>query len=202
MSVHDLRYVKTEELIRKAFLSCCAEHTIEEIHTKDICAKARISRNAFYGHYENKYQLLDAVYADVQKNMLADLTAEIISCLSKDGMHGVCEWCIRSVSRNRDLLKILAKSSEHHFRNMIRTVFIDSTLEAVFTNIHLIDENPVLILSRNYIVDGLTSVILTWFNEAEEADEQTLVNHLYEISHLSAAYFYRQLDHTPGISRR
>ena len=55
MSVHDLRYVKTEELIRKAFLSCCAEHTIEEIHTKDICAKARISRNAFYGHYENKY---------------------------------------------------------------------------------------------------------------------------------------------------
>lgn len=202
MSVHDLRYVKTEELIRKAFLACCSEHTIEEIHTKDICAKARISRNAFYGHYENKYQLLEAVYGDVQKEMLNDLTPEIISSLSKNGMNGVCEWCIRSVAKNRELLKILATSSEHHFRNMIRTVFIDTTLDKVFANTELIDEDPALILSRNYIADGLTSTVLTWFNKADDVDEEYLIEHLYEISHQAAEYFYKQLDDKPGITRR
>lgn len=201
MSIHDLRYVKTEELIRNAFLSCCSENTIEDIHIKDICARARISRNAFYGHYENKYQLLEEVYADVRRRMLADLTPEIITNLSKDAMYGVSEWCIRSVHKNRSLLKILAKCSEGRFREMICSVFIDATLQAVFTHTEEIDRDIMLKMSKAYISDGLTSIILIWLNEPDQIDEKQLIDFLYDISHLSAAYFYRLLDKRPGISR-
>ncbi len=202
MSNNDLRYIKTEELIRNAFFACCSERTIEEIHIKDICAKARISRNAFYGHYENKYQLLEAVYKDVEKNMLEDLTPEIISSLSRDATYTVHEWCIRSVNRERDLLKILAKSSQPRFREMIHSVFIDGTLRAVFTNTELIDQDPSLRMSKMYIADGLVSIILAWLNEPEPIGEQELIDYLYDISHAAAAYFYRQLDSHPQISRR
>lgn len=202
MSIHDLRYVKTEELIRSAFLSCCREHTVEEIHIKDICAAARISRNAFYGHYESKYQLLEAIYEDVKKRMLDDLTPEIIRNLSRDAMYGVSEWCINSVDKNRDLLKVLARCSEGHFRDLIRSVFIDATLEAVFRNTEEIERDILLRMSKAYISDGLTSIILIWLEDPEKMDAKQLTAFLYDISHLAAVFFYKQIDRRAKIARR
>ncbi len=202
MTVKDLRYIKTEELIRNAFLSCCSERTIEEIHIKDICARARISRNAFYGHYDSKYSLLEAVYNEVEKRMIDDLNEEIISNLSKDAMYRTSEWCIRSVNKNRSLLKILAKCSETRFRDMVRRVFIDETLHAVFNRTELIEQDQVLKMSRACISDGLTSIIMIWLDEPDSLSEKELCDYLYDITHSAAGYFYKLLDNKEGISRK
>ena len=89
MNQSDLRYIKTEDLIKQAFLSCASEYDIQDVHIKDICAKARISRNAFYSHYENKYQVLEQICRETEERMLNELNPEIIKMLSNNTMYSV-----------------------------------------------------------------------------------------------------------------
>lgn len=47
----DLRVVKTKENITHSFLELLEKKSIEKITVKELCEKARISRNTFYQHY-------------------------------------------------------------------------------------------------------------------------------------------------------
>ena len=202
MKTKDLRYVKTEDLIRDAFLSLAEKDTFENIHIKDICAKARISRNAFYGHYETKYQLLDRIIEDAENRMLESLTSEMIQNLKDNIMHGVSEWCIQVVYDNRDLLRILSGSAPDHFRAMIRHVFIDSTLKELYTGTDYIQKDVILRMSEAYISDALTSIIQIWLEDTSKISVSELTDLLYDISHTSAAFFYQKLDENRHIKRK
>ena len=50
----DLRVVKTKENITHSFLELLEKKSIEKITVKELCEKARISRNTFYQHYQYK----------------------------------------------------------------------------------------------------------------------------------------------------
>lgn len=57
----DLRVLKTDELIRKAFLELLTEKEFTDISVKEIKIRARINRSTFYKHYEDKYLLRDSI---------------------------------------------------------------------------------------------------------------------------------------------
>lgn len=50
----DLRVVKTKENITHSFLELLEKKSIEKITVKELCEKARISRNTFYQHHQYK----------------------------------------------------------------------------------------------------------------------------------------------------
>ncbi len=202
MNIKDLRYIKTEELIRSAFLKLAEKNTIENIHIKDICAEANISRNAFYGHYESKYELLEKICEDASKEMLSSLTESTVQSLRENLMYGVTEWCIRVVYENRTLLKILAKSSPRHFQAMIRDVFIRSTLEKLYTGTEYIQKDMILKLSAAYITDALISIIQIWLEDTSKISVGELTEFLHAISHNAAAFFYSKMDENKNIKRR
>lgn len=47
----DKRFVRSEKIIREAFLQLMAEQAFKVITVSDICRQAGISRNTFYLHY-------------------------------------------------------------------------------------------------------------------------------------------------------
>ena len=59
--VKDLRYQRTEKLIRQAFLQLLKSKPYEKIKINEIIELAEISRNAFYLHYYSKDELLDSL---------------------------------------------------------------------------------------------------------------------------------------------
>lgn len=54
----DLRKVKTRAAINAAFTSLIKEKNFDDINVKDIAKRAKISRGAFYMHYQDKHKLL------------------------------------------------------------------------------------------------------------------------------------------------
>jgi len=56
----DLRFIRTEKNIKKAFLQLLRTKPYEKIKINDIIELAEISRNAFYLHYYSKDELLDS----------------------------------------------------------------------------------------------------------------------------------------------
>ncbi len=202
MKATDLRYIKTEELIIDAFMFFAAQYGMEDIHIKDICNKARISRNAFYGHYENKYQVLDTVFRITRNKMLDRYTRDIARNLARNSMKDVSRWCVRAVHDNETELRILARCSKKYFRELIREVFISGTLRSIYDHTEEIRKDTRLRMIEAYISDGLTSMILVWLEHPDEITEEQFADSLYEISHDAVEYFYQKLDASKIVSRK
>lgn len=57
----DLRFTKTEYLIKSEFIKLLERKQFSDISVSEICKYALCSRNAFYAHYANKDDLLDSI---------------------------------------------------------------------------------------------------------------------------------------------
>ena len=73
----DLRFIRTERNIKKAFVRLLKTTPYEKIKINDIVELAEISRNAFYLHYYSKDELLDSMvdsfvkqFSDAQTELL------------------------------------------------------------------------------------------------------------------------------------
>lgn len=69
----DLRAIKTEENLRNALISLLHEKELKKITVKDICDKAKCSRNAFYFHYQYKEDLYDAIIDSISDIIVESL---------------------------------------------------------------------------------------------------------------------------------
>lgn len=57
----DLRYVKTERLIRKSFHELAQEKDMNRITVRELVEKAEINKTTFYSHYETLPDLIDTL---------------------------------------------------------------------------------------------------------------------------------------------
>lgn len=56
---NDIRWTRTEGTIRRAFMELLKEKTFTELTVSALIHRAKISRSAFYLHYQDKYALLE-----------------------------------------------------------------------------------------------------------------------------------------------
>ncbi|WP_267201894.1 TetR/AcrR family transcriptional regulator [Limosilactobacillus kribbianus] len=73
---NDLRWRRTDEQIRRAFVTLLKKKSFEKITVGEVVATAQISRKAFYLHYEDKYNFLLIQENKILKKLQAALTAE------------------------------------------------------------------------------------------------------------------------------
>ncbi|MUG68549.1 TetR/AcrR family transcriptional regulator [Paenibacillus sp. 7541] len=91
----DPRVVRTRQFIQDAFTELLRHKDFHQITISDITSKATINRATFYAHYQDKYELLDALWADGFTSFLlqrirpdAPLTEETIRQL----IHALCDY--------------------------------------------------------------------------------------------------------------
>ena len=65
----DRRFLRTEKLIKSAFISLLAEKSFAEISIKDITTRADIGRGTFYKHYADKHALLSSFEERIKRDM-------------------------------------------------------------------------------------------------------------------------------------
>lgn len=71
----DLRIKRTQKSIKNAFYELIEEKGFDHISVKDITERAMISRNTFYLHYNDKFDLLNKVF-DVRLTLSAQTLRE------------------------------------------------------------------------------------------------------------------------------
>ncbi len=199
MNKNDLRYIKTDELIISSFLECAKAMPFHDIRINDICSRARISRNAFYTHYEDKYHLLDYLYKDIEDKMLANLTQAIIDHLAKDIVFPSSKWCIEEIYKYREMLSILTNCSTDRFRLMIQRVYIDGTLAAIIENPEEVHNDIICRMTEAYLSDSLVSILLIWLENTDKLTKEEVTDLLYEIFHKPVCVFYRKLHQNSKI---
>ena len=61
----DLRFIRSKESIKKAFIDLLDSIGFEKITVKKLTEKAKINRSTFYLHYLDKYDLLDQIENEI-----------------------------------------------------------------------------------------------------------------------------------------
>lgn len=120
-STHDLRYVKTEELIRDALLGMASERSIDKITVKDLTERARISRKTFYLHYESLPDLLETMQTDIYAGLVSGLESCVFPNDIRTIVHVIFENESHMTSVQRDFCKTAGGYSHQHFADYLAT---------------------------------------------------------------------------------
>ena len=63
----------TEQALQAAFIGLLNERPLDKITVRDITDACGVSRNTFYYHYHDVYDLLEEMFAKEEERMLSDL---------------------------------------------------------------------------------------------------------------------------------
>ena len=72
MNKNDLRYIKTEKIIKDTYLSLKKKYH-SQIKVSELCKAAMINKSTFYSHYETIDYLHQELCNEIIKDMISDL---------------------------------------------------------------------------------------------------------------------------------
>lgn len=95
----DLRVVKTKKALSSAMLMLLRDMPFAKITVNEICARALVSRSAFYTHFLDKYDL--AVYC------LDDVSAQLFDMVQEQSVQAQLRSLIENIRQNSRLFENL-----------------------------------------------------------------------------------------------
>ena len=166
--------------ILKVFGGLAASRPVDKITVKDITDQCGISRNTFYYHYQDIYQVLKA-YVQYSAEHVIELMVEDEG---EDGKAGLKE--IRYLEANRELLCNLYRSAANEeVRNCLQSasqIIFDRLIESVSQGMEVqAEDKKILSAVCQYTVRG---IMTSWMEEDGMLNGETLEQVLVRLDYL------------------
>lgn len=170
----------TKFAILKVFGDLAASRPVDKITVKDITDQCGISRNTFYYHYQDIYQVLKA-YVQYSAEHVIELMVEDEG---EDGKAGLKE--IRYLEANRELLCNLYRSAANEeVRNCLQSasqIIFDRLIESVSQGMEVqAEDKKILSAVCQYTVWG---IMTSWMEEDGMLNGETLEQVLVRLDYL------------------
>ena len=127
----DKRTIKTERAIRQAFMELLRKKDFTKITVNDICDLACISRNTFYGHYADKYLLMDSITEDFIRAMIDQIIVKNVLNNYQNAISTTAWLFFDYLNDRQDTVRLLSKSNAQFWSTLDRLLqeFIKSVSE-------------------------------------------------------------------------
>ncbi|WP_294497797.1 TetR/AcrR family transcriptional regulator [uncultured Gemmiger sp.] len=175
----DLRVLKTQESIRRAYLELLQTHQAKEITVTQICRRARINRGTFYLHYQDTQALLDAIVGD-----LVDELAVVIHKYPprelKDNPFPVIYEAFSTFARHADFLPFLQENGSPEFLDRLKAL-LNEMLLTEWLPMHSEQKQEDYPYINAFIVSGTIEVFKVWVQggmQKSARDLATLIERL------------------------
>lgn len=170
----------TKFAILKVFGDLAASRPVDKITVKDITDQCGISRNTFYYHYQDIYQVPKA-YVQYSAEHVIELMVEDEG---EDGKAGLKE--IRYLEANRELLCNLYRSAANEeVRNCLQSasqIIFDRLIESVSQGMEVqAEDKKILSAVCQYTVRG---IMTSWMEEDGMLNGETLEQVLVRLDYL------------------
>jgi AcrR family transcriptional regulator len=114
--IKNIRMTQTRKSLIEAFIELANEKDFEKITVLDLTERAMVNRATFYAHFQDKYELIDAIISDSATSMIEKRTEKIVQ-FNRDSLQqlvlAVCDYhqhlkerCKRSYISITPLLKV------------------------------------------------------------------------------------------------
>lgn len=168
----DLRIKRTQKAIKSAFFELLDEKTFEHISVKDITDRALISRNTFYLHYADKYELLNKVCDELIIKLFFRISKQLRRVqreeFTVESIAGILRLGLMVVEENHEAYRILLCSSGIDMLSQKLNAMSRRFMDFIKDDIEGISD-----ISIEYIVSGITGVIKYYVNNGvDNLDEE------------------------------
>lgn len=172
----DLRIKRTQNAIKESFFYLIKDIGFEKISVKNLTEHAMISRNTFYLHYSDKYDLLKKICDQMIRSLFFRVGKQVRRIQKKnepttfEDIAFIMSIGLKAIDEEREEYKILFSSSSCDILIERLSAVITRFLDLFTQPFGGIDN-----LSTQYIVNGLIGIIKYYvMNDVENIDEKCL----------------------------
>ncbi|MCH5257932.1 MAG: TetR family transcriptional regulator [Lachnospiraceae bacterium] len=169
----DLRVIKTKQNIRSAFMELMKKQPLEKIRVNDICDKALCSRNTFYQHYIDKYELFEQICLECIAELDTAFSVENMD-ITVNNTLGYGRDIIFAVETKKEEMKnLLLYDDRGYLRNQLYTAAVQKCFEGslLLAGNNNIDKTEIA-LNCHYLVSGIIGFVMYWLQFTDlSADE-------------------------------
>ena len=162
---------RTEKAIVEAFLLLLNQNPLDKITVKDIVSACGISRNTFYYHYQDIYDLLRATFASVVDRVLQeDVTTwqeSLRSCTSFALENRRAVYHVYRSAYREELERSLYRVSEERMERLIRHLTAGMA----------VSEEDIHYLTLFYKC-AVTGILLEWLNADMRGDVERMISRM------------------------
>ena len=171
---NDLRYQKTEDAIRNAFLDQLAHAPLASLSVTQVCTQARVSRNAFYAHYPN----LSALYARMMEELAEtarDACREggVFLKTGKGGFPELAAYALRKITPHERTLRTFLSCDGGTLTKQLAMVASDELYQSVKSYLQR-EPSEHIRLMISYMGYGVVGFLSYWLTETESNLEDVL----------------------------
>ncbi len=155
----DLRIQRTQKSIKQAFFDLIEEEGFDHISVKDITERAMISRNTFYLHYCDKFDLLNKICDELVFKLFIGVGKQLRRETRKlrvdtYGAASVIKMGIKTIEEDKEAYRILLTSSGSDLLTQKLQQAIRRAFDLIKSDIDSISE-----YSLQYIISGTCGII-------------------------------------------
>lgn len=194
-----LQYRRTDKAIVHAFITLCKKKSFEQLTIKDILDEALVSRNTFYAHYKDKYEIAEILFSDfissLQDNLDAIYKSDSVSIYSlqdKKRTDALVQRHQKFNIENRDIVDVLLKihtdqvnligSLEHYFFEKYYDDIHRQKQDADLTDTDYFIESKIYAAVETAIIQtGFTDINLTAAADPESLSRNIIQAALYAV---------------------
>lgn len=170
----DLRIKRTQSAIKKSFFELIEKKGFEHISVKDITDNAMISRNTFYLHYSDKYDLLEKICNDLMRTLFLRVGKQVRrvqkSKYTAESTASIISLGISAIDADKDEYRILFSANCSDILTDKLSMVIRRFLDLFTDKIGGIDD-----FSAQYMVSGLIGLIKFYaVNNIDNVEQQCL----------------------------
>lgn len=170
----DLRVKRTQRAIKDSFFSLVEKKGFEHISVKDITDGAMISRNTFYLHYADKYELLNKICDELMRTLFFRVGKQMRrvqkSHFSEESVASIISRGIVAINSDKTAYRILFNGSSSDILTEKISCVVRRCLDMFVDDIGGLDE-----FSSQYIVSGMIGIIKYYTtNDVHDIDQRCL----------------------------
>ncbi|MCD7797232.1 MAG: TetR/AcrR family transcriptional regulator [Clostridiales bacterium] len=167
----DSRIKRTRKAIRNAFFDVVEEKGFERTSVKDITDRAMISRNTFYLHYGDKFDLLNKIIEEITTELFHEVGEQLQPKkhlqVNSVSAARIMKIGISAIEKDKRAYKILLTNSDTDALSSKLEEVIRTSLKLIGSRIEAIDD-----YSIEYVVSGFIGLIK--YHVSREDDTQEL----------------------------
>lgn len=181
----DLRYSRTEKLLREAFWELLSTKPIEKITIRDLTERAAVNRCTFYHHYQDIYDLLERVEDEMLKEVL-ELMRAFHPNREEDVSRQYFECFCQYIYENRIFYSVLMNGQESRFiKKMLRMI---AQYMAGLSGKDYESDKSAREYAVAYSIGGVLGVLHKWMKTDFYEPPQTIAGYI------SSVFFYGMRD--------
>ncbi len=149
----------TKRQIKDALMRLLEESSFDGISVQDLSDECGISRNTFYYHYHDKYEVLEDMFADQTKKSIGDANTWE---LWEDGILQALEFAINNKKAVYHVYNSLNRRELEKYLNRVMEAITMKFVKQQARGLKVSEDDEKLLVT--FYKHGVTGVVLEWLD--------------------------------------